>query len=105
MKFAQAAVALYYTLSVTADPASCAVHHQAAVEVFEEALQKLPTARMYDLYAIFLDEQLTAVLNEASADKATKSVRRRAGEQANALLKLSTRAAEAGASAEFSTNR
>ena len=75
-------------------------HQQAALAIFEDAVQKLPTARMYDLYAAFLEEQLGAALDEASSDKAAMAARRRAGEAADALLKLSSRAAEAGASAD-----
>ena len=70
---------------------------QAAVAVFEEALEKMSTPHMYDLYAAFLTEQMDLAVAEASdSQKATKATRRRAGEAANALLKLASHAAAAG---------
>ena len=82
---------------------------QKAAATFEEAVGKLPTPRMHDLYAAFLHEQLDAAFTEASVDghriapaassdnKAAKAARRRVAEAAQALLKLAARAADAGA--------
>ena len=63
---------------------------------------------MYDLYAAFLNEQLDEALAEASPDahrlssvatsdgNAAKAARRRVAEAAHALLKVASRAADAG---------
>ena len=74
----------------------CTAPPQVAIVVYEEAVQKLPTALMYDLYAAFLRERVDEVTELASAAGASGDSRKRAAALTLALLRLYSRAADAG---------
>lgn len=76
-------------------PASCL---QAATAVYEEAVQTLPTTRMYDLYAAFLRERVDEATELAVTAGGAKDARKRAAALTLALLRLYSRAADAGIS-------
>ena len=65
--------------------------------MYEEAIKKLPTTAMYDAYAAFLRERMEEAMRSATAPGAAHGARKRAAALTLALLRLYSRAADAGA--------
>lgn len=65
--------------------------------MYEEAVKKLSTAGMYDAYAAFLCERVEEAMDAANAPHAARGARKRAAALTLALLRLYSRAADAGA--------